>query len=470
MPTNWAGYSNFEENDFDYICVEDFPDLKDDQTLEDISLDSFNNSVGSEITNFVTANIFDCIIWNYSENNLLPGRIEIATFRADPDTCEPLRNIFHLSGYDDIAKAIDSAEIKRNGMRNLLRKLSENATSHLKKVWPEYKNLSIDLSQNGGVIEAGVEDEFNIYSLDRRSDGFKRFVTFLLMISAQAKADYLYDTVIIIDEPDIGLHPSGIQFLREELKKVAKGNIVIIATHSIFMVDKDRIDRHLIIKKEKEETTITSDYTSTMLDEEVIYKALGYSLFDLLKKRNIIFEGWSDKHVFQCWLSSSSAKKAVKDDWKDIGMIHALGAKDVQRVASHLESFDREYIVLSDADKPSLDWQSKFEGNYSWITYKDLGFSDKETIEDFLENDYVINKILSVLKMEQLDKGVNFENCITFNSRIDAIIKTIRLSTDESNRLKKLVKNAIFDNIHAKNIDINALINAIDITSNTHWK
>ena len=210
------------------------------------------------------------------------------------------------------------------------------------------KKYFLELTQNGTFIEAGILDEFNVYSLDRRSDGFKRFVTFLLMISAKVKAEYLNDTLIIIDEPDIGLHPSGVQYLREELRKISKNNIVFVASHSIFMIDKDRIDTHLIIKKDKEETTLTSSYSSDMLDEEVIFKAMGYSLFEMLKKKNIIFEGWSDKRSFQIWLESKQANAATKAIWKDKGLVHAFGAKDVQRVANHLENFDREYLVLSD--------------------------------------------------------------------------------------------------------------------------
>jgi len=470
VPNNWSGYTKFQDTGFKYICIEDFPEYKDDSELEDISLDSFNSTVGSEVVDFVKNNIFECIVWRYNKNNLLPGRIDIAAFAANPDTCEPLRNIFYLAGYDDISKAINDAEIKKNGMRNLLRKLSDNTTKHLRKVWPEYSKLSIDLTQNGSIIEAGIEDEFNVYSLDRRSDGFKRFITFLLMISAKAKADYLYNTLIIVDEPDIGLHPSGIQFLREELKKIANDNIVVIATHSIFMIDKDRIDRHLIIKKEKEETTVTSDYTSTMLDEEVIYRAIGYSLFDLLKKRNVVFEGWSDKHAFQCWFGCSSASKQTKSEWKDIGMIHALGAKDVKRVASHLESFDREYLVISDADKPSLDWQKKFEGKYQWVTYKDLGFEDKKTIEDFLDQSYVLDRIMGVLKREQIDEGVSFEGCSTFNSKMEKIGKALKVGKEEFGRLKKLIKNSIFDSIPSKHIDLQELVDAIDISANNRFQ
>jgi len=469
IPPKWSGYTNTDFT-FKYICVDDYPEYKDDTTLTDLTVDVLNTAVGQEVVNIISKELFECIVWRYSESNLLPARIELESFTDDPEMCEPLKNIFFMSGFTDVPKAIQDANAKKNGMRNLLRKLSDNATRHLRKVWPEYKNISIVISQNGSVLETGIEDEFNVYSLERRSDGFKRFITFLLMISVKAKAEYLYDTLIIVDEPDIGLHPSGIQYLRDELKKIAADNIVVIATHSIFMIDKDRIDRHLIVKKEKEETVVLSDYTSNMLDEEVIYRALGYSLFDIIKKRNVMFEGWSDKHVFQVWLDSTIPDKDTKRQWKDIGLIHALGAKDVCRVALNLENMNREYLVITDSDDPSTERQRAFRGLYQWVTYKDLGFSDKETIEDFIDTHYITNQIMAVLKREYSEKGISIDACVTFNSMLKHIVDSLGLKKEEASRLKKLIKNEIHDEIPAKHIHLKDLISAIKIDSDVRFQ
>ena len=467
VPSVWLEYSKFEDNQFRYICIDDYPEYRNDVALKEIPLDELNDLIGYKINAVVDNELFKCIVWDYKENNLLPERIDIAGFINNPDSCEPLRNIFYLAEYKNIVKTLNDAELKSNGMRNLLRKLSENATKHLRKVWPEYRNISIDLSQNGKVIEAGIVDEFNVYSLKRRSDGFKRFITFLLMISAKVKADYLKNTIIIIDEPDIGLHPSGVQFLRDELKKISKENIIMVASHSIFMIDKDRIDRHLIVKKDKEETTITSDYSSTMLDEEVILRALGYSFFEILKKKNVIFEGWSDKFTFQKWIDSN---KDEKKNWKDVGLIHALGAKDVERVSGQLENFNRECFIITDADEPSLDYKKKYNGLYNWITYKDLGFVDKETIEDFINIDYIQKMIMLVLQKEQLDLGISFDGCSTFNSKMKNLEKALGVGKDEFKRLKTIIKNTIFEELVPKNIELEKLVDAINISSQDRFQ
>ena len=199
-----------------------------------------------------------------------------------------------------------------------------------------------------------------------------------------------------------------------------------------------------------------------MLDEEVIYKAMGYSFYEMLKKKNVVFEGWSDKRTFQIWLASNQLSTAEKSKWKSIGLVHAFGAKDVQRVSGHLEDFDREYLIISDADKPALDWQKRFEGKGSWLTYKDLGFADKDTIEDFLSEIYVNELIMSVLKKEQLTDGVVIPDGVTFNLKLEYIKSTLNLDKPESERIKRLIKNAIFESLKSDKIELKDLFNKIN--------
>jgi len=38
--------------------------------------------------------------------------------------------------------------------------------------------------------------------------------------------------------------------MREELIKLSQFNTVLFATHSVFMIDREAIERHIIVKKE----------------------------------------------------------------------------------------------------------------------------------------------------------------------------------------------------------------------------
>lgn len=469
IPPGWSELSKFDNKLIKFISISDYPEYENSSDLVDIGADDVVSLVGAQVTAHINENLPTCVNWHYSESNLLPSRIDIEKFRSDPSICLPLRNIFLMAGHEDIATSVSDAEIKSNGMTNLLRRLSDVATRHLRNVWPEYRNVSIKLSQNGPVIEAGIEDEYNLYSVARRSDGFKRFIAFLLAVSAEAKAEQLKKGLIIIDEPDVGLHPSGVQYLRKELLKISEKNNVFVATHSIFMVDKERIDRHIIVRKQKEETSIVSDYSSNMLDEEVIFKALGYSFYEILKKRNVIFEGWTDKHAFTTWLSSRSARGEDKDAWKDIGMIHSYGAKDVRRVASDLENLDREYVVITDADTPAIEYKRKFDGLGKWLTFKDLGFDDKETIEDFIDSGLVNQKISQVFSKEYANKKIDIREGSTFNAKLSEIFNALNIERKERERLGRLIKVNIMEAAEGKHLMLAELSGKIIADAFEQW-
>src|SRR5206468_7778106 len=115
-------------------------------------------------------------------------------------------------------------------------------------VWKEHQSPSRERVPAGEQPIRGVREK-NRYDCARRSDVFKRFVSFLLLISANAKSGSLADTLLLIDEPDTSLHPSGTRFLRDELLRIAKTNYVAYSTHSIFMIDRDNIGRHIIVTK-----------------------------------------------------------------------------------------------------------------------------------------------------------------------------------------------------------------------------
>ena len=154
------------------------------------------------------------------------------------------------------------------------------------------------LAIDGDNIRCSIS-ESNEYAFQQRSDGFKRFVAFLLTISAQSASGALENCLILIDEPDTGLHPSSARYLRDELLKISERNTVVFSTHSIFMIDHHQINRHLIVKKENEITTIEEASEGNTVKEEVIFNAINYSVFEHLKEFNIIVEGWRDKKLFE---------------------------------------------------------------------------------------------------------------------------------------------------------------------------
>ena len=377
---------------------------------EDLTPERLNLLYGACVRSMVNENLPSVVFWEFDPSNILPSSVEIAVFSADPSSCTPLENMFHLAGYSDVKQSIDNAIAKSaTGLRNLLNQVATQTTEYIHSIWKEYKNVHFSLFPNGDKIEITLKEN-TYYSFSQRSDGFKRFVSFLLLISSAVRNNKIENSLILIDEPDNSLHPSGIKYLRDELIRISEKNYVFISTHSIFMVDSNNIERHLIVKKIDEKTETTVAYEDNIKDEEVIYKALGYSVMEALSEFTILFEGWRDKKLFEMAISHHP-DDIIKKKMQSIGFSHSNGVKEIGTFASFFEVAKRKLIIISDSDNPAKEKEKHHKQNNgygSWYRYDQLvGKPKVYTSEDFVTQD-LIDRAIEDVKLQYKDLRIDF--------------------------------------------------------------
>ena len=391
--------------------------IPDEEVLGPARAENLNELFGRYAKDVITRELPTVIFWRYSDRNLLPAFVDKQAFITDPESCLPLKHMFALAGHMDASEAIKTA-VDRGRLRNLLERVAESTTKHMRQVWRDLKTIKVELAENGDRIDAFVRDAENVYEFSRRSDGFKRFFTFLLMVSAKVKTSSLEGAVYLHDEPEIGLHPSGAQFLRDELIKISKTNLVVYSTHSIFMVDRGNIGRHLIVKKDNEITTATPVNDTNIVDEEVIYNALGWSVFESLRQFNVLLEGWRDHRLFKVAVSKipSAFKRSLKS-LEDAGACFAKGCKDIRNVAPLLELANRECVILTDSDNAAKQNQRDYQGWGVWYCYDDLHQPAPLTAEDYVKP----ATLVSALKEVAARHGLPLNNLPDF-SAVTAIV------------------------------------------------
>ena len=443
------------------IDISTFDDkkLKELQVLTQADLEDILEDMTS---NLIMKSLPNTVLWEYKESNLLPHEVNLQEFENKPSICLPLKSMFELQGITDIKKSIEDAKLRnRNSLINLLDRVAKNATTHFRKVWPNYKNVNFSLELGGENIIITIKDTYNRYDLSDRSDGFKRFVTFLLLVSAKNKSNKLKDSIIIIDEPEISLHIKGQRYLRDELLKISQNNLVFYSTHSIFMVDKNNIGRHYIVSKEKEITNIEKVDSSNFTDEEVIFNALGYSIFEMLRKFNIIFEGWTDKKLFEVAISRLPSQYSKEISvFKDYGICFSDGVKDIKSTSNILDLIPRPYIILSDSDKIARDKQIEFNKTKpnSWKRYDEI-FSERRivTSEDFIKVDILKKELDKVLKEKKQECPITIEDISNApNGRIKLIENKLRIKRIDNEIVRSILhdlKENIFNNLKYTHIE-----------------
>ena len=202
------------------------------------------------------------IYWESSPEYLKLDNISLDQFKNKPeDVSIPLLNCFKLI---DINKENLIKEINKLNnpvsIASIQAKLSNKVTEYINKIWPEHP-ISINFQIINNEITLLVEDKNVLYkpkTTSQRSDGFKQFVSFLLTISIENNNDELYKTVLLIDEPEVHLHPPAQKSLLNELIKITsndRNNLLFFATHSNYLIDKTNLDRYFKVFKHNNEYT-----------------------------------------------------------------------------------------------------------------------------------------------------------------------------------------------------------------------
>lgn len=225
----------------------------------------------------------DVIFWESSDQYLINENIDLVTFAANPeDVSIPLTNCFKLAGIDikKIKSSIDRLT-SAAPIRNLESKLSRIVTDHIKKVWPEHE-IQITFEINNGKLSLLVEDEGvmdRAKTTSQRSDGFRQFISFLLTLSTEKVNQKLRPTIMLLDEPEVHLHPQAQINLMNELINISASteHIVIYATHSNYMIDKRNLERNFTVVKKKNETTVIEQIPSATSS----YSEINYIVFNI---------------------------------------------------------------------------------------------------------------------------------------------------------------------------------------------
>lgn len=221
------------------------------------------------------------VFWTAKDEYLISDAINLSTFAEKPETSIPLKNSFSLAGIRDIPEAIANFVSDTTEKKYLEEKLSSAVTGHISKVWPGHP-IKIIFDIDGQIINFHVMDTKaggKAKTADQRSDGFKQFISFLLTVSAEDTNEELKNCLLLLDEPETHLHPQAQIYFLDELKKITtnnRGNIVLFATHSNYMIDKAKLSRNFKVTKETESTSIE------LIDaQDSSYASVNYQVFGI---------------------------------------------------------------------------------------------------------------------------------------------------------------------------------------------
>ena len=441
--------------------VIDISNISSDATLPDpnvFSLEDLERKLGVLYMEFVRSNSIEAILWSYENSTFMDDSIDIDAFITDPTKFPAFRNLFLIAGKVDPAKTAEK-QIKsgtRNVKNSTLSLLSKSVTNYLNKTWKEYDNVKITVEYDQKKLSLLVSDkkeDSNMYTPSQRSYGFKKFILFLLHIAAAIDNNEASNKLLLIDEPEIGLHPTATEHFRDKLIELSNRNgiKIIYSTHSEHAIDPKQIERHYVVTKENEETSVNRAGHSSYYEEQVLLSAIGSSTFRKIQQNNLIFEGWTDHFVFMLAINTKRNLPKVSEIRKfysSFGKAFVGGARDVKNFVPIIQLANRNCFILSDSDNPSKEAKKLFEAKKlygNWTTYADaLTDPSFQTLEDFLEQKFWKSKSTDFLKEKKIQvSGLDFNRprCQNFKKHLSENSK----DRETINQLLRLLKNKCFD-------------------------
>jgi hypothetical protein len=425
------------------------------------------------------------VFWKYSPDYVLQGEIDFSSLRsaqAINEVSRPLVNLFRIALnqsfelMSDLIAVLDEIQTDGSERSKIQQRLNNHIDKYLKNVWEDYdKKVDIVLEQER--IRVYFYDpkhgDPSYFSMQEGSDGAQTFISFLLTIGAEAKHGVIRNTLLLLDEPETHLHPSGVRFMMRELDRAAeKGNTVVFATHSVFMIDRQHPNRYVIVKKIKEATFLQPSEINRIgyfMQEEVLYSALNFDPVQEFLPRhqyNFVAEGIGDVVLLE-WFFTKQLQTEKRVFAPEKTTFHHGGkCDDIEKIFKKKPILlGTTWIFILDNDGPANSLRKFLEGRYtdfidSYVYIFQYAKGDRSPpieLEDLLPPQLISDVVRDAAKQLQFQNDVDsIETDQRFAEYFDAIAAKVG-HDDFKGTVKEILNKRIRDAAESSDQDTSIL-------------
>lgn len=161
--------------------------------------------------------------------------------------------------------------------------------------------------------------------------------------------------LLLIDEPELFLHPQAIELLRASLKSLSnKGYQVVFTTHSPFMIEPEDIPYTNIVRKNAEGTKVETRLNEAIVKVLDTHDAQARLLFETYNLGQILFsdtvliaEGETEKQVLPFLIKKVTGKSLGE---LKLALVIASGSQSIPGMINILKEMNIPVKALADLD------------------------------------------------------------------------------------------------------------------------
>ena len=122
---------------------------------------------------------------------------------------------------------------------------------HISRVLPVFDRFQIEESYGKVLLRWKAKGTDKTFGAHLTSDGSLRFFAFVTLLNLPPE---MLPDVLLLDEPELGLHPAAIALIGGMIKSLAEERQVIVATQSPLLVDAFGLDEIFVLELQKGRT------------------------------------------------------------------------------------------------------------------------------------------------------------------------------------------------------------------------
>lgn len=250
-----------------------------------------------------------------------------------------------------------------------------------------------------------IDESENLIPLEDRSRGFQWFFSFDLLLAHNTKGEY-NNSVILLDEPGLYLHPNAQKDLLKRLEAYSAENTIIYTTHLPFMIDLHKPQNIKIVTEREGKMIITDDLSAGQTEARLVLEAalgMSGSTSYLIGANNLVVEGVDD-YWFITKLSAILKQKGEPGLSENIVITPAGGASHAASIATMMIGQQLDVVLLLDSDQAGQDsnnrlvkqWLTKYNNQNTTIIMMGEIFDppkEEASIEDLFKRDFYLSKV-----------------------------------------------------------------------------